>query len=136
MLRKKNQKLKRSCHTPFFSGSVSFPYSPILYFPASGKWEWNLNSSSLLHFRPFQLLQHRSSVGHNFYQKTCAIEGLPPVVSSLRARPTALALCSPQGAGACLPHRRPPWSASLKSSPGAAGKSLLQCLEHLLSFLQ
>lgn len=97
----------------------------------------------------FILLQHGSSKGHSFYQKTCVGEGFPQV-PSLRACPLALAEGSPQAAdGYCR------WISATSqnslvcltwSSPGAAQKSLLQeqrflwcvhmCLEHLLSFLQ
>lgn len=84
MLRKKEQKLKHPCLFPFFSGSVSFPYSPILYFPGSGKWQWNLSSSAVLSsFSPAP-----TWVFHSFFQTTCAAEGFPHV-SSLKGTPTS-----------------------------------------------
>ena len=80
-----------------------------------------------------QLLPRRSPMGCSSCQKTCSWVGSPP-------QATAAGACS----GTCSPwlqftsrhlHRLQCGSVPPRCSPGAAGESLLRCLEHLLPLL-
>jgi len=87
---------------------------------------------------PANLLQHEllSPWGHRSYQELVQVWAVHRV-TPLFGHPPAPAWGLPRAAGGYLLHHGPPWAAgrhpaSPRSTPWAAGESLLWCLEHPL----